>query len=759
MKTAMIYINQPNISMDRPFDYILEGELEASVAVGQRVMVPFGYSNKPIDGVVASITDCSESTKCDYKLKKVIGIIENYPVLSKEQMKVCYWLQEYYHSFFMDNANAYLPGSINIKTKKDFKSDTMFYVDFKINKVKVYKLSSDCDNIPLDEIMKLIPKNAIRQAEVLKYLYEGAKTESELKESCVNFTRHSLNSLIEKKIVEAEHKNDSYVHPAKINEKPSLTLNQEKVLKEHSLSRERVSLLHGVTGSGKTEVYLNMMENVLKQGKTCLYLVPEISLTPQTISRITERFNKKAAVIHSRISEKERMRQYIEIENKDIKIIIGARSAIFSPFKDLGLIIIDEEHENTYKSQNRPRFDTVPLACMLAEEFEAKVVLGSATPSVVSYYRALTGEYRLLELSERINSKKMPKIELVDMREEIKDGNRSFLSRKLYSKIKDRLMKKEQTILFLNKRGYYSFVFCRSCGYVIKCKKCDVAMTYHGKSNKMICHYCNYTRQVESICPECKSNKIKFSGSGTERVQKMLEKYFPNARVLRMDTDTMRKKDSVQQTLKMFADNKADILLGTQMVTKGFDFENVTLVGVLLADLTLNFPDFRSSERTFQLLTQVAGRAGRGKKQGDVVIQTYDPENYVINYAKFHDYRGFYDKEIEFRKIHQYPPFAQLLYIGFAGDDENTVKSDCESYYSQIIEEIKSKNNMDLAEDIYPPSPSGITRINNRYRYYILIKTSRIKEFDDIIKKVNCSGDIKKIKSAMIVDVNPNAVF
>ncbi|SHE27255.1 replication restart helicase PriA [Alkalibacter saccharofermentans] len=758
MKIAKVYINQTNFSMDRPFDYLIDREMESLIAVGQRVMVPFGYGNKPLDGVVVDIIDFNAGESNGYKLKKVLGVVENYPVMSCEQLKACEWLQSNYHAFFMDNVNAYFPGTLNIKTKKDSDLKTRFYLDFKIKETIQYSLACEYRDLSLDQVLELTPKNAIKQAEILKYLYTGPKTREELKEVIIN-PNQAIKSLLTKGILLEAANKESYVHPKKLIKKPDLTPDQKNILSEFSNSVDRVSLLHGVTGSGKTEIYLNMMEEALEQGGTCLYLVPEISLTPQTINRITERFDQKAAVIHSRISDKDKVRQYLEIDKKEIKIIIGARSAVFSPFRDLGLIIIDEEHENTYKSQNRPRYDTIPLACKLAEFFNAKVVLGSATPSMVSYYKASIGAYRLLELPNRINCMEMPRTEIVDMREEIKDGNRSFLSKALYSRIKDRLDKGEQTILFLNKRGYYSFVFCRSCGYVIKCKKCDVAMTYHGKTNKMICHYCNHTRSVEDTCPECKSNKIKYSGSGTERVQALLEKYFPAARVLRMDTDTMKKKDSVQKTLELFADKKADILLGTQMVTKGFDFENVTLVGVLLADLTLNFPDYRSSERTFQLLTQVAGRAGRGTKRGEVVIQTYDPGNYVINHAKCHDYKGFYDKEISFRKTHEYPPFSRLFYVGFAGDDMKSVKKDCESYHRQIKVELEKRNQNILIKDVYPPSPSGIIRINNRYRYYILIKTSRIKEFNDIIRAVNFSDETKKIKSTMIVDVNPNAVF
>ncbi|MBF7095860.1 replication restart helicase PriA [Alkalibacter mobilis] len=753
MKIAQVYINQLNINTDRPFDYFVPEKLENEIMPGMRVIVPFGINNKKIDGLIYKITEGNNTEK----LKKILGTIDGFPTLDWRQLEICEWLQFNYHSFFMDAANSYYPGTISIKTRRHKSGETEYYVNSKAKEDISYRFTEKFQEMDFEKLSDLLKSNAIIQKRILRLIFEK-KQKHEWIKSEINNCNTALKALIKANIIEPYKSENDRSSNFNLSEKPALTIIQKKILEEYEKSDHKGYLIHGVTGSGKTEVYLRMMEASLKTGKSCLYLVPEISLTPQTINRIRERFDEEIAVIHSKITESDRIRQYRDIENRKIKIIIGARSAIFSPFKNLGVIIIDEEHENTYKSGNRPRFDTITLAGKIAELHGAKLVLGSATPSIATYYNAIMGKYKLFKMPDRINGQSMPPSTIVDMREELKNGNRSFLSKRLYDSIKRRLEEKEQVILFLNKRGYFSFVFCRECGHVIKCNKCDVAMTYHGKSNKMECHYCKSSKPVAEFCPNCNSKKIKYSGSGTERIQSMLAKYFPESKILRMDTDTMRKKDDVQNALTSFSKGEADILLGTQMITKGFDFENVTLVGVLLADLTLNFPDFRASERTFQLITQVSGRAGRGERQGEIVIQTYDPEHYVLEFASRHDYEGFYEKEIKYRKIGDYPPFTQLLYVGFSGNQRDAVKKDCETYYKMLEEEIKDLGDQDMMNQVYPPAQSNITRINNKYRYYILIKTNEIKTFNKVISKINRSRT-NKIKSNMVVDVNPNIIY
>lgn len=757
MKIARVYINQLNIQLDRPFDYMIPENLRSRVKPGMRVAVPFGFTNKILDGLVVQI---AESEKEPSSLKALAGIIEDFPILDENQLSICSYVQKNCHALFMDTANAYFPGTIQLRRTKDEGGKTRYFVRPQKRKKISWALNEKQVHKDLESLLGKVVRNATVQQGLLTLLWECPRDEEELLENYSN-ARESLKALEKKGLVKKFEKD-----PEELNnlcsgysmKVPKLTLQQQKVLEEYAGASQRTHLIHGVTGSGKTELYLRMMEAVLEKGKTCLYLVPEISLTPQTINRVKERFGRDIAVIHSRVSEAERLEQYDKIADKKIPIVIGARSAIFSPFQDLGLIVIDEEHETTYKSSGRPRYETISLAQETARLHGAKVVLGSATPSIGAYELAKRGTYAFHRLPDRVHGREMPPAVLVDMRDELKRGNRSIFSGTLYKKIKETLERKEQIILFLNKRGYYSYVFCRDCGYVVKCDKCDVTMTYHKKTNRLECHYCNAVAPVRRNCPECGSEKLKYSGSGTQRLQAFLQKYFPEAKVLRMDTDSMKKKDAVANAVEDFAQGKADILLGTQMVTKGFDFENVTLVGVLLADLTLNFPDYRASERTFQLITQVAGRTGRGRKSGMVVIQTYDPEHYAIQSARDHDYEGFFEKELAFRKRSQYPPFSTLLYVGFSGNKEEEVKKECQTFHEMLRERV-GEMDASLELDVYPPSKSGIVRVNNKYRYYVLVKTQRMECFHEAVHGLQRDSAVRQFKSTMIVDVNPNFIF
>ena len=452
-----------------------------------------------------------------------------------------------------------------------------------------------------------------------------------------------------------------HTEPLQLTEEQSVAI--KPILQTIEEKRHDVFLLYGITGSGKTEIYMQSIQKVLEEGREGIVLVPEISLTPQMVNRFKGRFGDEVAVLHSGLSIGEKYDEWRKIQRKEVRVAVGARSAIFAPFENLGIIIIDEEHETSYKQEDNPRYHARDVAIERARTHNCPVILGSATPSLETFARAKKGVYQLLTLSKRMNDQSLPTVDIVDMREELREGNRTMFSRVLYDKLQDRLMKKEQTVLFLNKRGHSSFVMCRDCGYVIQCPNCDISLTYHRYQQQMKCHYCGYEAVVPTICPECTSEHIRYFGTGTQKVEEELGKIFPEARVIRMDVDTTSRKGSHEKLLTAFQEGKADILLGTQMIAKGLDFPNITLVGVLSADTMLHLPDFRSSEKTFQLLTQVSGRAGRHELAGEVVIQTYSPEHYSIELAGQQDFDQFYQKEMMIRKIHQYPPFYYLALI------------------------------------------------------------------------------------------------
>ena len=511
-------------------------------------------------------------------------------------------------------------------------------------------------------------------------------------------------------------------------------------------------LLKGVTGSGKTEVYMNLVGETLKEGKSAIVLVPEISLTPQMIERFKGRFGKNVALFHSKLSQGERFDEWYRIKKGEARLVVGARSAIFLPLDNLGIIIIDEEHENTYKSEQNPKYLTKEVAKFLSEIKGCKYILGSATPSIETYYEALNGKLELVEIKNRVSNRPLPQMEIVDMREELKSRNLSLLSRSLYNEMKETLERKEQIILFLNRRGFSSFVSCRSCGYVFKCPECDLSMTYH-KNGYLICHYCGRAQREQKVCPECGSKYVKFFGAGTQRVEEEVKKYFPKARVMRMDVDTTRNKDSHENIYNAFKSGEGDVLIGTQMVSKGLDFKNVTLVGVLAADISLNIPDYRSSERTYQIITQVAGRAGRGEKKGKVVIQTYTPNSLSLQYAIENNYNDLYNEEIKVRKIMNYPPFSTIFLINSISKDERKLKEFMNKVGESLRKLLDSRENI----QILGPVPCIITKLKDNYRWQIIIKgnlDNKLKlKIKDILYELNKSV-YNEIRISM--DINPN---
>jgi primosomal protein N' (replication factor Y) len=513
-------------------------------------------------------------------------------------------------------------------------------------------------------------------------------------------------------------------------------------------NRHEVFLLHGITGSGKTEIYLQAMEKVLAKGKTGVMLVPEISLTPQTVERFVSRFGDKVAVFHSKMLQSTKYKEWKRIKDGEAKMVVGPRSAIFSPFKDPGIFIVDEEHEPSYKQEDTPRYHAREVAIERARLAHAPVILGSATPALESYHKAVSGEYKLVELTQRVKENELPKVKIVDMRMEFETKvGLQIISKVLQEALRKDLKKNQQALIFINRRGFSTFVICRKCGYVLKCSKCDTPLVFHQKKNELICHYCNRRMNPLEICPECNSDYLMYKGTGTEKVESELKKIFPEARIARMDSDTMTKRGSHEKLLREFSKHNIDIIVGTQMIAKGFDFPKVTQVGVISADANLNLPDFRSGERTFNLITQVAGRAGRGDLGGEVIVQTYTPEHYSISYAAKHDYNAFYTKEIETRRLLKFPPFVNIIKITVRARKEESAIKSIDRLAKRLCDKIP-----DI--DIIGPAPSPMAMLRGYYRWNIIIKTKdREKTVKDLRKAL--SGYRKGPGVLMAVDVDP----
>lgn len=731
---AEIILNSEALEIDRPFTYKIPVELEEKVQVGQIVKVPFGMGNKTSEGFVFSIKGENE-VNISFKVKKISAIITDEPIIDEDDIKLINFLREKYLCKYIDAFRLLIPVGI----MKGAKS--------KSKKVIVFK--SDA----LSCIKK--PEGYI---EIINFLKEnsGKYTKSELI-NVNSISQYKLNKLIEKGLLVVEeetvfrYNNRTY----NVDCEKELTFEQKHVLDEYNNSGNNLFLLKGVTGSGKTEVYMRMVEEVLEKNQSAIVLVPEISLTPQMIERFKGRFGRDVALFHSKLSDGERFDEWFRVKEGKAKLVVGARSAIFLPVKNLGLIIIDEEHENTYKSDQNPKYQTKEVAEFLSEQKGCRVVLGSATPTIETYYRALTGDLKLLELNSRVDGKAMPPMKVIDMRNELRSGNISLFSRELFRDMQEKLSKGEQIILFLNRRGFSTFVSCRSCGYVFKCEECDISMTYH-RSGLLVCHYCGKTKRAPQKCPKCDSKYVKFFGAGTERVEEEVKKYFKDARVLRMDVDTTRGKDSYEKIYNTFKEGKADILIGTQMISKGLDFKNVTLVGILAADMSINIPDYRAAERTFQIITQVAGRAGRGEKQGKVVIQTYTPEHYSLEYAVNYDYEGFYEKEFTVRALMKYPPFGKILLINGISKKEDLLKN----FMHKISNVIKPLVEKEVEVDILGPIPCLVSKVKENYRWQIVIKGEFESEFAKKIKELlydenkNVYNDIR-----ISMDINPNNLF
>lgn len=721
MKFAKVIIDQDAKALDREFVYVIPDDLE--VTFGERVVVPFG--GRVLEGFVVDITD-----KTDYdisKIKSVIRTVDGFAVIKKEMLSLMHYMADNLHLKLASILRLFLPSEMRTGKVKELK---VRYVRLKSNDAT-------------------LPKNARKQAEILEFLKNNKV--AKFSEISAEFGYAPLSSLVKKGEIEVffEEKKREVDYDKLDLKKRELTPLQQRAV--DTIKENKTYLLHGVTGSGKTEVYMNLIERELEKGKTALMLVPEISLTPQVLANFKARFGEAVALIHSGLSAGERFDEWRRIFFGEARVVVGARSAIFSPIENLGIIIIDEEHEQSYISESNPRYDTHEIAEFRRKYNDCILVLGSATPSIDSYLKALEGEYQLVEMPVRVNGMEMPKIVIIDMLNELRHGNNEIFSIPLIAELGNVVEKKKQAMIFINRRGFSSFQRCRECGYVAKCKDCDVSLVYHRYENKLKCHYCGKRYRALDICPSCGSHNIKQGAIGTERVVEELKNYFPDVPIFRMDNDTTSTKGAHRSILSQFREAKPGILVGTQMIAKGHDFEDVILVGIIDADQSLYQADYRSIERTFQLITQVSGRAGRSKEQGKVILQTYSPRHYVYRYAQNYDFKGFFKKEANLRKVTNFPPYTKVLRILFSHEDENIVAKEIKVCYNKV-QEVKEKFKDDFIYLDVMKSP--LNRIKTKYRYQILMrfKLNRAKEIENEI--FNCVDE--KCKSSVFFEVNPN---
>ncbi|MCR4802705.1 MAG: primosomal protein N' [Lachnospiraceae bacterium] len=708
MSYARVIVNISHENLDKFYEYEIPKEWEETIQVGSQVLIPFGAGNKLIKGFVLGITEGSQFDPA--KIKPLKEVLQDGMVLESQFIQLASWIRNRYGATMNDALRAVLP------VKRKMKEKEVRYLHLQASMERMERFRAECERKKY--------KARLLLAETLMDC-----PEIEIGDAIKNYgvSREAIKAFEQMGILSISSER-TYRNPVetRVCEERKVTLTEsqknivEDIWKEYEDGVRNTYLIHGVTGSGKTEVYMELMERVVREGKQVIFLIPEIALTVPMVERFYQRFGDSISVLHSKLSDGERSDQYERAKNGEISIMIGPRSALFTPFSNIGLIILDEEHEPSFVNENQPKYHAREVAIYRAEMCGASVVLGSATPSLESYYVAKQGIYKLYELKERVGDSQLPNVTVIDLREELKARNRSIFSRYLSQRINECLEQKKQILLFINRRGYAGFISCRACGHVLKCPHCDVSLTEHN-NGKLMCHYCGYEVVKPSVCPSCGSKYIGSFGVGTQKVEEMARKEFPNARILRMDGDTVSKKGEYEKILNQFNAGFADILIGTQMVAKGHDFENVSLVGAMAADLSLHMNDFRSAERTFQLLSQAGGRAGRRKKQGEFIIQTYDPKHYSIVMTKDADYQGFYEKEMAYRGLLNYPPLGHVLAIMVS------------SKYQERPD--RTARLLALAvKDKFPqiqligPVNATIYKLNDRYRKVMYLKSADLEQ-------------------------------
>lgn len=798
--------------VDKAFDYLIPEELEGKIQIGSRVIVPFSSGNVETEGFCIGFSEKSQG----FKLKSIIKTSNDTNAFDEKMLETIEWMREHYLSSYLELIHAVVPAGTAVKNEEwiileeiteersSIRQKIIEYLADNGGGMESAVLYSMFPNDIRPQIRDMIKKGTISKdyrqtqsvsdkkvrAAKLAVTPETARAEVDKLAKKAPVQSRMLSVLADcgfialadlKRFAQGTYNAAVTLHKKGLIEFFDMTVERSPFAKKQiektsdlvpteeqaaainavtkSVSDEKhiTYLLHGVTGSGKTEVFMQTIENALSIGKSALVLVPEISLTPQMVSRFLSRFGERVAVFHSGLSMGERYDQWKKIKDGGADIVIGARSAVFAPLDNIGIIIIDEEHSDSYKSEMSPRYHAKEVAEFRAKQYSATLLLASATPSIESSYKARTGKYRLLAMEKRYNLNKMPEITIADMRNELANGNKSMFSNLLYNEIAKNLENGEQTILFLNRRGFSTFISCRSCGYVAECPNCNISLTYHKYENSLKCHYCGYTTLNYTRCPQCGSPYIRYFGGGTQRVEEEISRLFPDASTIRMDVDTTERKQSHEKILERFEKEKIDILIGTQMVAKGLDFENVTLVGVISADTMLHINDFRSRERTFAMLEQVSGRAGRGEKTGRAVIQTYSPENEAVALVKTHDYISFYNGEITERRLMWYPPFSEIISVQFQGASQTLVPRAAKFFLKQLGELSLLKQKI----QILGPVPSAVSKIKNKYRWQLLIKCEHGDELNKILKKAETScRQNKNYKTiSIIIDKNPNMIY
>lgn len=727
---AEIIVDVQNSQVDKVFDYNIPSSFDF-LKVGYRVIVPFG--NRKIEGYIIGIKD---STDCPPdKLKSIISVCDEYPLILPEIVELIKFMKDKLYLRLIDGIRLAIPSQVK---NSDYKFET--YVTLNDENLEDYLKTLNKRNQNIPKIIECLRQNGKVQISFLNSKYGNANVKKLIESKILSIQKNKVNRL---KISD------------KSQNKVELTSLQKSCVKDILKSTDKPIVLYGVTGSGKTEVYMNVIDKVLSQGKTALMLVPEISLTPQMVRVFSDRFGTSIAVLHSALSVGEKHDEWLRIYSNDAKIVIGARSAIFAPLSNIGVIIIDEEHDSSYLSDSNPRYFTQDIAVFRAKYNKCPLVLGSATPSIETFYKTQTHEYNLTQMPVRVNQKPMPKIEIVDMCNEFRHGNNTILSSRLLEKLDETIKNNNQAILFINRRGFSSYLMCRECSYIPKCTECDANLVYHKDENVLKCHYCGKKFRVLTKCPQCGSDSIKLGATGTQQIEELIHKHFPSVSVFRLDNDSVKNKNSYSEILSKFGSTKPSILVGTQMVTKGHDFPKVTLVGIVDADISLFNYSYKANETTFQLVTQVSGRAGRSDQAGEVVLQTYVPKNPVYLTSANYDYKKFYDKEINLRETTKFPPFAKIVRVLLTSEDDDLVKSATHKLILKLKDlRVNYGDKFFFLEAMKAP----VNKIKNKHRYQVVLRFNNSIETEIIQKIYEVLDTLKNNKLSVFVELNPNSL-